>query len=64
MSFQSSLKMKQWTFTTPDELATPSTPLIKVLLIKILRFLYHSLQSNQHFQANIEFVDQTIPEKL
>ena len=63
MSFQSSLKMKQWKFTKPDKLATPSTPLIKVLLIKILLFLYHSLQSNPHFQA-IEFVDQTIPEKL
>ena len=63
MSFQSSLKMKQWKFTTPNELATPCAPLIKVLLIKILLFLDHSLQSNQHFQA-IEFMDQTIPEKL
>ena len=63
LSFQSSLKMKQWKFTAPDKLGTPSAPLIKVLLIKILLFLDHSFQSNQHFQA-IEFVDQTIPEKL
>ena len=63
MSFRSSLKMKQWKFTTPDQLATPSAPLIKVLLIKILLFLDLSFQSNQHFQA-IAFVDQTFPEKL
>ena len=63
MSFQSWLKMKQWKFTTPDQLATPSAPLIEVLLIKILLFLDHLFQSNQHFQA-IEFVDQPIPEKL
>ena len=63
MSFQSSLKMKQWKFTTPDQLASPPAPLIKVLLIKILLFLDHSFQSNHHFQA-IEFVDQPIPEKL
>ena len=63
MSFQSSLKMKQWKFTTPDQLATPSTPLIEVLLIKILLFLDHLFQTNQHFQA-IEFVDQPILEKL
>ena len=50
-------------FTTPDQLATPSAPLIEVLLIKILLFLDHLFQSNQHFQA-IEFVDQPIPEKL
>ena len=46
-----------------DQLATPSAPLIEVLLIKILLFLDHWFQSNQHFQA-IEFVDQPIPEKL
>ena len=63
MSFRSSLKMKQWKFTTPDQLATPSAPLIEVLLIKILLFLDHLFQSNQHFQA-IEFVDQPIVEKL
>ena len=65
MSFRSSLKMKivQWKFTTPDQLATPSVPLIEVLLIKILLFLDHLFQSNQHFQV-IEFVDQPIPEKL
>ena len=63
MSFQSSLKMKQRKFTTPDQLATPSAPLIEVLLIKILLFRDHLFQSNQHFQA-IECVDQTIPEKL
>ena len=63
MSFRSWLKMKQWKFTTPDQLATPSAPLIEVLLIKILLFLDHLFQSNQHFQA-IEFVDQPIPEKL
>ena len=64
MSFQSSLKMKQWKFTAPDQLATPSArPLIEVLLIKFLLFLDHLFQSNQHFQA-IEFVDQPIPEKL
>ena len=49
MSFQSSLKMKQWKFTTPDQLATPSAPLIKVLLIKILLLLDHLFQSNHHF---------------
>ena len=53
----------QWKFTTPDQLATPSAPLIEVLLIKILLFLDHLFQSNQHFQA-IEFVDQPILEKL
>ena len=53
----------QWKFTTPDQLATPSAPLIEVLLIKILLFLNHLFQSNQHFQA-IEFVDQPILEKL
>ena len=53
----------QWKFTTPDQLATPSPSLIEVLLIKILLFLDHLFQSNQHFQA-IEFVDQPIPEKL
>ena len=63
MSFRSSLKMKQWKFTTADQLATPSAPLIKVLLFKILLFLNHLFQSNQHIQA-IEFVDQLIPEKL
>ena len=63
MSFQSSLKMKQWKFITPDQLATPSTPLIAVLLIKIVLFLDHLFQTNQHFQA-IEFVDQPILEKL
>ena len=65
MSFLSTLKMKivQWKFTTPDHLATPSVPLIEVLLIKILLFFDHLFQSNQHFQA-IEFVDQPIPEKL
>ena len=68
MSFQSSLKMKQWKFTTPDQLATPSAPLIEVLLIKILLFFdhwgVHLFQSNQHFQA-IEFMDQLpVPEKL
>ena len=63
MSFQSSLKMKQWKFTTADQLATPSAPVIEVLLIKIRLFLYHWFQSNQHFQV-IEFVDQPIPEKL
>ena len=63
MSFRPSLKMKQWKFITPDQLATPSAPLIEVLLIKILLFLDHLFQSNQHFQA-IEFVDQPIPEKL
>ena len=52
-----------WKFTTPDQLATPSAPFIEVLLIKILLFLDHLFQSNQHFQA-IEFVDQPIPEKL
>ena len=63
MSFQSSLKMKQWKCTSPDQLATPSAPLIKVLLIKIVPFLDHLFQSNrQHFQA-IEFMDQPIPEK-
>ena len=39
----------QWKFTTPDQLATPSAPLIEVLLIKILLFLDHLFQSNQHF---------------
>ena len=64
MSFQSSLKMKQWKFTTADELATPSGPhWSKFCSFKILLFLYHSFQSNQHFQA-IEFMDQTILEKL
>ena len=68
MSFQSSLKMKQWKFTTPDQLATPSAPLIEVLLIKIVLFFdhwgVHLFQSNQHFQA-IEFMDQLpVPEKL
>ena len=65
MSFRSSLKIKivQWKFTTPDQLARPSAPLIKVLLITIVLFLDHFFQSNQHFQA-IEFVDQPIPEKL
>ena len=53
----------QWKFTTPNQLATPSAPLIEVLLIKILLFLDHLFQSIQRFQA-IEFVDQTIPEKL
>ena len=53
----------QGKFTTPDQLATPSAPLIEVLLIKILLFLDHLFQSNQHFQAT-EFVDQPIPEKL
>ena len=63
MSFWSSLKMKQWKFTTANQLATPSAPLIKVLFIKILLFLDPLFQSNQHLQA-IEFVDQPIPEKL
>ena len=68
MSFQSSLKMKQWKFTTPGQLASPSAPLIEVLLIKILLFFdhwgVHLFQSNQHFQA-IEFMDQLpVPEKL
>ena len=68
MSFRSSLKMKQWKFTTPDQLATPSAPLIEVLLIKIVLFFdhwgVHLFQSNQHFQA-IEFMDQLpVPEKL
>ena len=65
MSFRSSLKMKivQWKFTTPDQLATPSVPLIEVLLIKILLFLDHLFQTNQHCQA-IEFVHQPISEKL
>ena len=63
MSFQSSLKIKQWKFTTPDQLATPSTPLTEVLLIKILLFVDYLFQTNQHFQA-IEFVDQPILEKL
>ena len=49
MSFRSSLKMKQWKFTTPDQLATPSAPLIEVLLIKILLLLDHLFQSNHHF---------------
>ena len=31
MSFRSSLKMKQWKFTTPEQLASPSAPLIEVL---------------------------------
>ena len=53
----------QGKFTTPDQLATPSAPLIEVLLIKILLFLDHLFQSNQHFQA-IEFVDQPFLEKL
>ena len=47
----------------PYQLATLCAPLIEVLLIKILLFLDHLFQSNQHFQA-IEFVDQPIPEKL
>ena len=53
MSFRWSLKMKivQWKFTTPDQLATPSVPLIEVLLIKILLFLNHLFQSNQHFHV-------------
>ena len=67
MSFQSSLEMKQWKFTTPDHLASPSAPSTEVLLFKILLFLdlwgIHLFWSNQHFQA-IEFVDQPIPEKL
>ena len=49
MSFRSSLKMKQWKFTTPDQLASPSAPLIEVLLIKILLLLDHLFQSNHHF---------------
>ena len=49
MSFQSLLKMKQWKFTTPDQLASPSAPLIEVLLIKILLLLDHLFQSNHHF---------------
>ena len=49
MSFWLSLKMKQWKLTTPNQLATPSAPLIEVLLIKILLFLDHLFQSNQHF---------------
>ena len=63
MSFHSSLKMKQWKFITADQLSSQSAPLIEVLLVKILLFLDHLFQSNQHFQA-IEFVDQPIPEKL
>ena len=67
MSFQSLLKMKQWKFTTPDQLASPSAPLIEVLVIKIFLFVdlwgIHLFWSNQHFQA-IEFVDQPITEKL
>ena len=55
--------MKQWKFTTPDQLASPSAPLIEVLVIKILLFPDHLFLSNQHFQA-IELVDQPIPEKL
>ena len=65
MSFWSLLKMKcsMKVYSIPDQLATPSAPLIEVLLIKILLFLDHLFQSNQHFQA-IEFVDQPIAEKL
>ena len=63
MSFQSLLKMKQLKFTTPDQLATACAPLIEVLLIKILLFLDHLFQSNQHFQA-IEFMNQPILEKF
>ena len=50
MSFRLSLKMKQWKFTTPDQLATPSAPLIKVLIkVLILLLLDHLFQSNHHF---------------
>ena len=42
------------------EITSPSAPLMEVLLIKILLFLDHLFQSNQHFKA-IEFVDQPIP---
>ena len=58
----------QWKFTTPDQLASPSAPLIKVLLIiNILLFLdfwgIHLFRSNRYFQGT-EFVDQPILEKL
>ena len=76
-SFQSSLKINctlntrliciQWKFTTLDELASPSAPLIEVLLMNILLFLdhwgIHLFQSDQHFWV-IEVVDQHVPEKL
>ena len=52
MSFRSSLKMKQWKFTTPDQLATPSAPLIEVLLIKILLFLYQAKLSSQNTRGS------------
>ena len=66
MSFRSSLKNEMFNESLqhiPYQLATLCAPLIEVLLIKILLFLDHLFQSNQHFQA-IEFVDQPIPEKL
>ena len=39
----------QGKFTTPDQVASPSAPLIEVLLIKILLLLDHLFQSNHHF---------------
>ena len=52
----------QWKFTTPNQLASPSAPLIDVLLIINILFFSTSevFTCNQH----LEFVDQPIPEKL